>query len=769
MRSRFYTALVGVRTGPAASFARGVAFILVVLLFSIFGYILAPFSSGDKRVMVPPGRASDAVQATLLIGSGMEKLLTEPLSYYDTAILYPDRNQLRGTEPFLGFVLLGLPLKTILRLSDSDVFEVLRWAIVFTCLTYAYLLFRTIGLDVALSVAGAVLCVSQPDLLNGIDRLQIVSIPLILPILYHGMMAWSSGRSRHSVGLFVFAALYPLCGIINAMLWVVALLLVLPLLLKMLVGVQPRTRLATGLLLPLLLAAVLDAVIMGPWLLDRSDMTGYVSDAYLQIRNWNARQAPGGVDDIPGFVMVRFGPGVVIALVMLYVSIAVRRVGRAVKDAVHQPEATPPTQRYLSVMCVVALGLVMSTAYPYGRLIFPWSRLLFQVVCWVALLMFWRRQMRFFVSSDQNGLRNAVVMLSAGVGVFLCLMSFGPVYVSNDSPLANPIVTMLMNVVPPLKALREFRRIWPLGVLFVSVYAAARLGADLRLRAPIVRACAAAVIVVATAFSVYNRRPLVASPRIEAPRNLFDLASHSRGAGGIYVHPHLRSNSFLGVWMIPTARVLGRPIVNGSLGIPPPWVKYAGRVLYRFPDPESLWLLRRWKVDTVVSLGSNVQRAESEFVEKSFENGNGVVYEIAAPPEEVPHPSDDRCAASEARVPVEVENRAQRVDDGASLTLTVPAGFRVRRVEFAFGRPVVEKIPESIEIYALEGTRRVRLNEHRSGDWLESLAADAFVRHESAVATIKLTGPQPRELHVEFRTSNTTPIERIGLCGEWTR
>ena len=76
----------------------------------------------------------------LLIGSGMEKLLTEPLSYYDTAILYPDRHQLRGTEPFLGFVLLGLPLKTLLRLSDSDVFEVLRWAIVFTCLTYGYLL-----------------------------------------------------------------------------------------------------------------------------------------------------------------------------------------------------------------------------------------------------------------------------------------------------------------------------------------------------------------------------------------------------------------------------------------------------------------------------------------------------------------------------------------------------------------------------------------------------------------------------------------------------
>ena len=43
------------------------------------------------------------------------------------------------------------------------------------------------------------------------------------------------------------------------------------------------------------------------------------------------------------------------------------------------------------------------------------------------------------------------------------------------------------------------------------------------------------------------------------------------------------------------------PIVNGYLGINLPWFSYAANVLHRFPDPESLWLLRKWKVDTVVS------------------------------------------------------------------------------------------------------------------------------------------------------------------------
>ena len=107
----------------------------------------------------------------------MNKLLTRPLAYYDTAILYPDRNQLRSTEPFLGFAIVGLPLRTILRLSDVDVFEALRWLVVFGSLTYGYLFYRSIGIGAAISAAGAVLCLSMPDLLNGIERLQIVCYP----------------------------------------------------------------------------------------------------------------------------------------------------------------------------------------------------------------------------------------------------------------------------------------------------------------------------------------------------------------------------------------------------------------------------------------------------------------------------------------------------------------------------------------------------------------------------------------------------------------
>ena len=125
------------------------------------------------------------------------------------------------------------------------------------------------------------------------------------------------------MGLFVFAALYPLCGMINATLSALAVLLILPLLLKLLAAEQRQKRLA-AFLVPILLAAVLDGLVMAPWLLSRSDMAAYVSDAFLQIKHWGVMRAPRRVQDILGFVTGRIGPGVAAALVMLCVSTLTR-------------------------------------------------------------------------------------------------------------------------------------------------------------------------------------------------------------------------------------------------------------------------------------------------------------------------------------------------------------------------------------------------------------------------------------------------------------
>ncbi len=740
----------------------------VLLFFSMCAYVIVPFSSDGTRVLTPPAKEPDAILATLLVSSGMDKLQTDPRSFYDTAILYPDRNQLRSTEPFLGFAILGLPLRIVFHLSDSDVYETLRWIFVFVSLIYAYLLFRIIGIDVAISVAGAVLCVSQPGLLNGIERLQILSIPLILPVLYHGVKVWMSGALGHSVGLFLFAALYPLWGMINAVIAVMGGLFVLPLLLKM-VAAQRRPGRLAACLVPILLAGVLDALALAPWMLDRADIAVYVGDAFLAIKHWKPMEAPVHLQDISGFVTGWIGPGMAVALAALGVSIAIARMGKAVKGDALKLESAPPAQAYFAVVCVLASGLALASSHPSGRLALPWLQLAFQVTCYVTLLMYWRRQLLFVVSSDQNGIRNAAVMLGAGLGVFLCLMSFGPVYVSNNNPLASHIMRVLLYMLPPLKSIREFNRIWIMGVLFLSVYVTVRLGMAVRLTAPIVRVSVAAAIVAAAMSSLYSR-PLVASGPIEAPPDFFALAAHSRRTGGLYVHPNMQWNTLQGLWMIPSAKVLGRPIVNGSLGIAPPWFYYAGNVLHRFPDAEALWLMRKWNVDTVVSLVGNIEGAVPPFANKVFESASGVVYDITAPPEDTPHPSGQSCAPSEGRVPVAgALPRAERVGESASLNITVPRGFAAKRVEVSFGQPAVELVPESVDVYARQGDSEVRLNQDHSGEWLASLAADAYVRHGPAVATIQLDEPQRGQFQLEFHKSQKPPVERITLCGEWTR
>ena len=111
----------------------------------------------------------------------------------------------------------------------------------------------------------------NPHVLNDIGRLNVLCIFLILPLMYHVLMAWTSGRPVHSTGLFVFAVLFPLCGMINTIISVMAAFFVAPLLLRALAAQQRQKRLVAC-LLPLFLAAGLDALLLAPWLLDRSDL-----------------------------------------------------------------------------------------------------------------------------------------------------------------------------------------------------------------------------------------------------------------------------------------------------------------------------------------------------------------------------------------------------------------------------------------------------------------------------------------------------------------
>jgi hypothetical protein len=50
--------------------------IAALVLFSIYAYLVAPFSFGDSRTLAPHNLESDAMLGTLLLGSGMTSCRT---------------------------------------------------------------------------------------------------------------------------------------------------------------------------------------------------------------------------------------------------------------------------------------------------------------------------------------------------------------------------------------------------------------------------------------------------------------------------------------------------------------------------------------------------------------------------------------------------------------------------------------------------------------------------------------------------------------------
>ena len=377
-----------------------------------------------------------------------------------------------------------------------------------------------------------------------------------------------------------------------------------------------------------------------------------------------------------------------------------------------------------------------------------WLVVLFQGLSWATLAVFWLRTTRWDATS-----------LALALGVFLCLVSFGPAYSSNTNALANHVTTVWLDILPPLKSIREFNRIWIFGVLSLSVYATIQLSAALRGHAASVQAGAALAVIGGTLLAVYER-PLAASPAIEAPPDFVKVAQHSQRQGAIYVHSDMTWNSTSGVLMIASARLLKRPIVNGHMGINPPWFAYAANVLHRFPDPEALWLLRKWNVDTVISRVP-VDPPSGSFV-KVFEDGGLAVWDVASRGVEIAHPSAAPCRGT---------TRAEAAWTAAqggldAIAVKVPPGLQVGTVEIHFRGSVVSTLPASIGVYGSDGTSEVRINQQRSGDWIESLAADSLVRRKPTVASIAIAGTPSTALRVELGKSGSALLDRVVLCGE---
>jgi hypothetical protein len=726
-----------------------------LVVFSILSFFIAPITFGDAAVRTSPGVESDAVLGTVLIGSGMDRLLTNPRAFYDTPILYPDHNQLRTTEPFLGLSVLGLPLRGA-GLNDAEVFELLRWTMVAAVLLYSYLLFRLVEVGIPLSFAGAALAATQPYVLHGIERIHVLTIALLVPLLFHLLKVWTSTRPvPHAIALFFFVALYPWGGVINACIAVMGVVCVAPLGLRLMAAQHRDGRLALA-AASIALAVIVDGLALLPFVIDRSDMAVFSSPEFLAIKSWHDAPIPVKFSELPWFARDQLGWGLTGALLIIGALHVARRF-----RPIPVPPAVAPAFVTFAVLPVVSFALALCAAYPGGD-VFLWCRSVFQVAVYAAFLVYWLGQSRIQLTRDTAAIREFVLLLSAGLGVFLCLMAMGPLYSSNRNPLSTHLMTLVMTLIPPVKAIREFTRIWIFGILFLSLYATIRIST--LVRSGIARSAIAIVLATVSLLLVRNR-PLSATVPIAASKEVYALASRSRSTGGIYVHPRTEWNTEFGVLMFPTAKLLGRPIWNGTTGIVPPWYLYAGDVFREFPSSESLWLLQRFGIDTVVSLVGDVQRGDSRFVQKTAATNDGTLYDLTIPEGAIRHPSLGACqtASAEARTVVPFE----RIDGADRAQYVVmPQGIAATRIEISFGQPVLARIPDAVDVFSGGAAERQRVNAAESGTWLRSIAADAFVHRRPAVASIELSPPQQDALTLEFAGGDRNPpITEIALCG----
>src|SRR5439155_19970779 len=161
----------------------------------------------------------------------------------------------------------------------------------------------------------------------------------------------------------------------------------------------------------------------------------------------------------------RVGWSVAAALIVLAVFVAKRRVEtRGMGHSRSEPGKSPAPEQHVLVLLVPAFAMLVGASYGFNRQVVPSLGVLFDMVSVVTLLLYWRVQMLLPAAADE-AVGRYVVMFSAGLAVFLSVMSFGPAYASNIHPLATYLMRLLLGVLPPLKSIREYDRIWAFGIL----------------------------------------------------------------------------------------------------------------------------------------------------------------------------------------------------------------------------------------------------------------------------------------------------------------
>jgi hypothetical protein len=781
-------------------------FWLTALLIAITGALFVAPITSDPDNSICSRNNYDAIHLAAVISHGMDKLLSDPLEYYNAPYLHPDTNHLRGTNSFLGESILALPIRLLAGDRPLLIAALARIVTVILSALFTTLMLRELGVRQSLALAGGALSVLIST--NGIfvDRIQSLTNQWLALAVFVCAGVYKGRRAWWRLALLVFA-LFML--VTSSIYTTVMLLSVVPFLLPLLLTARhaPSSWPKTGILiLTVAVAAVITAAAMWPWLTDRWDMGVYAQEEFLAIKNWNSvnlgplLHSPPEFEGcvIPFLPPVRFDgyyPGhAVVAAFLLVLTLPAAAWFNKKKQRSEQLSASEAGTTYFGIVnavsrftmyaCGGALGFI-GLAWLFGieplRLSGTFVDILIWglVVSWALRLATWSRPWRG--DSETISFLGSAALFSAAILYLLSLGSPLEFFIRGPE-IAQGIFKLESILIPPLGQIRVVDKFIAITGWFLIVGLTLKLEYLSRRFWKWVPHFTASLLLL-LAFAGWISANFETSPWEPMPEG-YGLLKNSKGTGGLLELPLTRWNTHVAIFRMAWQREHGRPIVAGLNSQAPPYYEHARGVFNGFPSRECLWLMSRWNVDTVLenvnpkdsersglklpkgvilrdSLDGwllfdvvNYQPAEDFESDKSADTLSWSLPEVTA---------DDEAARLAGDGSTFYLNSAE-LDSHTSLDFQIETGRCLTAVMIDYGYALKALIPSSIEVQGYVDGRWEDLTSGNSGSFLRARAADLLLRRKfvrlvieakpSQATLFRLRAPRNKWHVAELRVSS---------------
>ncbi len=756
---------------------------------------VAPVTSDpDRTIFSRANNNADPIHFAAVVNHGVDKLLRDPLDYYSPPFNYPDPNSLRSITTFLSESILALPIRLIVGDRPLLIVEISRIITVILAALATVLMLRELGVGRSMALAGGMLGVLIATYGIYIDRIQTLSNQwLVLAVFFAVRICKGKSALWNSFGLAVSLILLVHASIYTS----VMLVCIAPFLIPLLFtgrGEQRFWKNISMLALVTLIAGILTAAAMGPWLTDRWDMGAYSEKEFMETRRWHpallgalAYSSPEVAGTmVPLMPPERFDgyyPGHALMLTSLFVlalpfiSLLDRR-SRTDRSS-PQPSKKEPMGRLFktartATLVFGCLFLVVFGAWVFGVKLLQISGIAVDIIIW-GLLLSWVVKLAAWPRPWRGGTATisflgSAVLLAATVLFLLALGS--PVhYFARGPEVACGIFGAVSWIFPPLGQLRALSRIIPLAGFFLALGLILKLGKGLRGR-PVWMASTASALIVVAAFAGWIGASF---GEVEFPKlpEGYSLLAQSEGEGGLLELPLTEWNSHVAMFRMLWQREHGRPIVAGVNSLAPPWFGHAREVFNSFPSRESIWLLRRWNIDSVLARSSFLKGREAATTggEPAHAGSRGGMQLFDVKPTAGGMVFDDEELAgslSWSMPVVEQPDIAAKLGDGVTfhrrslqlkagevLEFSLESGQRLDAVMVDYGYALGARIPSSLKILAdVDGEWR-DVTKGRSGGYLRARAADLLLNRK------------PARLVVQVRPSRATKFRIRGYRDIW--